>query len=161
MIEESFALCKEALEKDGVFAIVPEGNSMWPTLKHRGQSVFIVKKTERLKKYDVALYYRKDKHLVLHRVVEVKDEGYIMCGDSMFYLEPVKEENVLGVMEGFYKGKKYIKTSDKKYIKKSISWYNHPKRRKFILALFRINLKIKGFLVKVYRKVFKRKEIDV
>ena len=59
---------KTQLEKNGAIAFVPGGNSMWPTLKNRGQSVVIVKKEQKLKPMDVAFYQRVDGAFVLHRV---------------------------------------------------------------------------------------------
>ena len=109
---------KTDLEKLQIIAFVPMGNSMWPMLKNNGQSVVVEKKKERLNKYDVAFYIRESGKYVLHRVVEVKDDGYIMQGDSQGFTEFIKEQNVFGKMLGFYKGKKYIQCTDEKYIKK-------------------------------------------
>ena len=52
---------KTEIEKNGVIAFVPRGNSMWPILKNRGQSVIIRKKTaeEKLAPFAVAFYERK------------------------------------------------------------------------------------------------------
>ena len=36
---------KELLLKNGSCAFVPSGDSMWPIIKNRGQSVIITKKT--------------------------------------------------------------------------------------------------------------------
>ena len=75
---------KTELEKNGILAFVPGGNSMWPTLKNRGQSVVVLVKKEKLKRYDVALYLRDNGTFVLHRVIEPTEWGYIICGDSQF-----------------------------------------------------------------------------
>ena len=40
------------LEKNNVIAFVPGGNSMWPMLKNRGQSVIVQPKTQKLNKYN-------------------------------------------------------------------------------------------------------------
>ena len=66
---------KEQLKNNNVIAIVPTGNSMWPTLKNRKQSVIIARKTQRLKPFDVALYLRENGTYVLHRVMKVNDEN--------------------------------------------------------------------------------------
>ena len=72
---------KAKLTDNNVISFVPGGNSMWPTLKNKGQSVVVKAKTERLNKFDVALYVRGQNIFVLHRVMEVLNDGYIMCGD--------------------------------------------------------------------------------
>lgn len=138
------------LEKNGVIAFVPSGNSMWPTLKNHKQSVFVKKKEQKLKKYDVALYMRSNGIYVLHRVMMPTDYGYIICGDSQFSLEKVKEEQVFGVMTEFYKGKKLISADDEKYKRKVENWYKHKKIRKIRLKLFYIRVKIKSILHRIF-----------
>ena len=139
---------KTELEKNKVIAFVPGGVSMWPTLKHRGQSVVVGLKTEKLKRFDVAFYMRENGSYVLHRVMQATEDGYVMCGDSQWWQEPVKEEQVFGVMLGFYRGKKYIEVTDSKYVKEVEKWYGRRFIRKVRLKLFRIRQKIKSLFKK-------------
>ena len=141
---------KSELEKNGALGFVPRGNSMWPTLKNKGQSVIVVKKQGRLDVFDVALYERADGQIVLHRVLEVTDDGYIMCGDSQFKKEHVSEEAVFGVMTGFYRNRKYIECSDKKYIDEVRRLYADEKRRKRRVRFFYMRLRIKNGLKKIF-----------
>jgi hypothetical protein len=144
---------KEQLKNNNVIAIVPTGNSMWPTLKNRKQSVIITRKTQRLKPFDVALYLREDGTYVLHRVMKVTDTGYITCGDSQAYAEQVKEDSVIGVMTSFYQGKKCIEVTDPKYIEQVQKWYsNESKRAKKSKKFFdrqRIKWKIKYYIKRI------------
>ena len=144
---------KAQLEKNEVIAFVPGGNSMWPTLKHKGQSVIVKKKTERLNKFDVALYLRKNGAYVLHRVMEQTESGYVMCGDSQFALERVDEEQVFGVMVGFYRGKKYVECNDEKYVREVERWYKNPKRRKRKLKRFFNYLSIRHKINVVFQTI--------
>ena len=80
------------LEKNGTLAFVPHGNSMWPFFKSGKQSVIIVKKTQRLKPLDVAFYVRADGSVVMHRVVDVLSDGYLIRGDSHNNGEKVLED---------------------------------------------------------------------
>ena len=75
--------------------------------------------------------------------MEATSDGYVMCGDSQFFLENVKEEQVFGIMIGFYRGKKYVDVNDPKYVKEIENWYGRKLRRKIRLKLFRIGQKIK------------------
>ena len=127
---------KEELEKKDTIAFVPGGNSMWPTLKDKGQPVIIIKKQNRLKKYDVGFYTRPNGAYVLHRVMEVLEDGYLMIGDSQFNTEKVLEDQVFGIMQGFYQGKKYISCDDKKYLKKVDKWFTRKTIRKWRLKFF-------------------------
>ncbi len=150
----------EELVKNRVIAFVPSGNSMWPTLKNKGQSVIVKYKTEKLKPMDVALYRRENGTNVLHRVMRATETGYVMCGDSQFTFENVKEENVYGVMSGFYRGKRYIETSDPEYKEQVLRWYSSEKRRKFRVKLFFFMNNLKTFPKRVLRKLFGRKNKD-
>ncbi len=149
------------LAQSGAIAFVPSGVSMWPTLKNRGQSVIVVEKKGRLERYDVALYVREGNKYVLHRVMQAVEDGYIICGDSQFVLERVKEEQVIGVMDGFYRGKKYISVSDERYKKEVEDWFRRKKRRKVKLNIFYFFHGIRGKLGGFARKLgIKRKNDD-
>ncbi len=87
---------------------------MRPLLK-QGRDLFTVRKKqegERAAKYDVVLYTRGEQY-VLHRVLELKDDGYIIRGDNCLNKEDVKEEQVIGIMTGYVrKGKAYSTDSE-------------------------------------------------
>ncbi len=134
---------KSELEKNNVIAFVPRGNSMWPTLKNNGQSVIVEKKKERLNPLDVAFYQRADGAFVLHRVMEVKEDGYVICGDSQYTLEKVQEEQVFGKMLGFYRKDNYVEVTDPKYILKVKKWYKRKLLRKIRLKFFYLRLRLK------------------
>ena len=100
---------QRVLEKNGVLSFTPGGISMWPIISNRADTVIIKTTQGILKKYDVAFYERKSGQVVLHRVLKVNQNTYDMCGDSQTAVEKgVPFEAVFGVMEGYYKGGKYI-----------------------------------------------------
>ena len=150
---------KTELEKNGIIAFVPTGNSMWPTLKSRKQSVIVVKKTQRLKPFDVALYQRENGCYVLHRVIEVTDFGYIICGDSQFYLEKVDENAVIGVMTSFYRGKKSVETTDPEYIREVEKWYGNEKRRKRKVNRFYFRQRLKYKIKYIVKRLIGKKNV--
>ena len=151
---------KKELNEKGVLAFVPSGNSMWPTLKSKKQSVVIKAKTQKLQPFDVALYERQPNVYVLHRVIQDTEEGYITCGDSQFTLELVDEDKVFGVMEGFYRGKKYIEVTDKKYIAKTKRWYKNKNWRRFRIKTFLLSQRIKNKIKRVFSKIFSKKKAN-
>jgi len=154
MIEQLKSDYISELERNGMLVFVPGGNSMWPTIKNRRQTVIVIKKQagERLKEYDMGLFVRKDNKCVLHRVMELKDDGYIFLGDSCMDTEFVVEDAVLGVVTGFYKGKKLIEVTNPRYIKKVKRWFKRKRLRKVILKLFFITVRIKRRLKRLFRK---------
>ena len=143
---------KTEIDKSGVIGFVPGGISMWPILKHRGQSVVVKKKTEKLKRFDVAFYQRAGGTFVLHRVIEPTKDGYVMCGDSQLTYEMVKEDQVFGVMEGYYVGKNYVLCTDSKYLRKVEKWYKHKRTRKFKLKIFYFLHRVKNKLKRIFKK---------
>ena len=62
---------------------------------------------ERLKRYDVALY-RRGQMMVLHRVLGLYENGYVICGDNCIALERVPFDRVFGVLKGFYRDDRYV-----------------------------------------------------
>lgn len=139
---------KTALETHGFLAFVPRGNSMWPTLKNGKQSVVLLPKKGRLKRMDVAMYKRDDGTFVLHRVIEVKDDGYVFCGDSMSVSlkEFVREEQVFGVMTGYYRNRRYITAEDESFTRRGERLYGNETRRI-------LKVKAAGFLYRVKSKI--------
>ncbi len=93
---------EQELEQHGRCLFQTVGDSMEPLLHNRKSTVVIEKSRGTLRKYDVALYRRPTGEYVLHRVVQVKKDGYLICGDNRIYKEPVPGEWILGVMTGFY-----------------------------------------------------------
>ena len=148
----SASIYKTELQKKKVISVIPTGNSMWPTLKNREQSVIVELKKHRLDRFDVALYQRPNDTVVLHRVMEVKDGGYVMCGDSQFNLEWVDEEQVFAKMIGFYKGRLYVGVNEKKYTKKIEKWYKRKKLRKLRIKCFYLRLHIKLKIKNLFSK---------
>ncbi|MBQ5367097.1 MAG: S24/S26 family peptidase [Thermoguttaceae bacterium] len=109
-----FALALEALYSEGgedrEVAFTPGGISMLPTLRDRRDTVYLVKPTGAIKKYDVALFRRETGEYVLHRVVKVcRDGTYVFRGDFQTEVERnVRREQILAVMTAFQRGKRRI-----------------------------------------------------
>ena len=90
---------EDMLEKEGVLVYTNVGFSMMPLLRQHKDIIEIhQKEAGRCKKYDVVLYKRKDKY-ILHRILKVLPDGYIIAGDHCTFIETdIKDENILGVM---------------------------------------------------------------
>ena len=146
---------REIIKETGAIACVPKGNSMWPTLKNGKQSVVLVSKNGRLKKFDVAMYERKDGAIVLHRIVDVVDGGYIFCGDSLAAREFIAGDGVFAVMQGFYRGNKYIETESEKFKKESENLYKNEKKRLKRANRFFFRQKVKSKIARILRRIKK------
>lgn len=98
---------EEVLEAQGMYVSTTVGVSMYPMLRNRRDTVVISPCKGRLQKYDVPLY-RRGNDYVLHRVIGVKPDGYIIRGDNCIKKEDVKEEQIVGVLTTFFRGNKEI-----------------------------------------------------
>ena len=133
---------KQTLDEKGVYVSTMQGMSMYPMLKNRRDTVVIKKNTERLKKYDVALYIRKsDNAHILHRVIEVKSDGYVFRGDNCSDKEyGICDNDVLGVLYEFYnKNRKYSCSSLKYKLYSRLVVFLHPLRNAVVGIYKRIS----------------------
>jgi len=100
---------KKEMQEKGQYMSQTRGLSMHPMLRHHKDVVVIVPVTRPLKKYDIPLYmttYKDD--LVLHRILKVRENDYVIRGDNTYFYEYIPKENVIGVLKEFYRDGKYI-----------------------------------------------------
>ena len=124
---------EEYLAQNGSMTYTNVGVSMLPLLR-QGKDLFTVRKkgAERCKVGDVVLYRRRDQY-VLHRVVEVREQDYIILGDNCIAREyGITDEDVIGVMTGFVRGGKEHGVSEYGYRLYSALWLHTEKARIFM-----------------------------
>lgn len=141
----------EVLDKNGTLVFVPNGNSMWPFLKHRHQTVIIQKISTTVNKFDVIFFRRENGDFVLHRVIDVDGDTFTVRGDSQLFTESVKKDHVFGIMTGFYKGKNFVCANDKKYLQKVEKWYKNGFFTRLKIKAFYGKLKLKHIAVKMVK----------
>lgn len=111
---ENYTSVREILEETGKYTSLTKGRSMWPLIHHQKDNIIVIKPEGRLKKYDIALYERNGDY-IMHRVVEVHDDHYIIIGDNCISKEYVTDDMIVGVLAGFYKnGKRYVDCENSK-----------------------------------------------
>ena len=129
---------EETLKEDKLFIGKTQGDSMEPMLVENRDSVFIIPPVFPLKKYDVPVY-RRDGHYTMHRIIRITKKGYIICGDNRTHLEKdITDREIVGVLTAFYHNGKFIKCTDKEYIKYSKSVCRSLPLRKLKSILKRI-----------------------
>lgn len=106
---EEFKSIKEILDTTGTYTGLTSGCSMEPLIHHKKDNIIVVKNKGRLKKYDVPVYVTKSGKYIMHRIVKVCSDHYVIVGDNLLTKEYVTDDMICGVLVGFYKnGKKYI-----------------------------------------------------
>lgn len=109
---------EEALKTQSSAASFTSGASMRPLLRTHRDIVIIERVTQPLKIGDVALYKVKNSEkLVLHRIIDVKGDVYVIRGDNTYSKEYVPQQNVIGVMTSLYRNGKYIDCANSKRYK--------------------------------------------
>lgn len=104
---ESQKTIEDVLATHGFFMTTTAGVSMEPLFRHRRDEVIIRPVHGRLKRLDVPLYRRGDR-IILHRIVKVTPDGYIICGDNCETLEKdITDSEIIGVLSAFYRKGKY------------------------------------------------------
>ncbi len=108
---------EEELEQKGKLVYTNVGSSMLPLLRQRRDLVIIEKRpVGRCKKYDVVLYRRPSGQHVLHRILKVRKNDYVICGDNRRVREfGVPDEWIIGVLTGVVRDGKQIHVTDWKY----------------------------------------------
>ena len=100
---------EEELEKTGRLVYTTVGVSMRPLIKQDRDISIIEKPKGRLKKFDIALYKRPNGKYVLHRVVKVLEDGYVILGDNCASKEyNIKDQQILGVLTSLVRDGKEV-----------------------------------------------------
>ena len=108
---------EEVLAKDGYLVYTNVGFSMLPLLRQRRDIIEIRRKDPkvRCKRYDAVLYKRGDKY-ILHRILKVCPDDYVICGDHCIRREyGVTDDQIIGVLTRVIRNGKSIYPSDLGY----------------------------------------------
>ena len=99
---------EQALETHGKIVYTNVGVSMMPLLRE-GRDLIVIEKTQgRLKKFDVPLY-KKNGRYVLHRIVKVCPDSYVIVGDHCTRKEyGITDRDVIGVLTSVVRDGKEI-----------------------------------------------------
>lgn len=129
------------------------GTSMMPLLDQQTDTVRLVKAPERLKKYDVPLYRRPDGELVLHRIVKVCADYYVIRGDNTNYTEIVPFDWVIALADGCSKNGVWHSFDEPEMKRYAVHTVRFWRIRNFIRGT---KSRIRGGLRRVFR-AFRRK----
>lgn len=105
---------EQTLLGEGRYVTSLHGTSMYPMVRDVKDPVMIVPLTEPLRRYDVAVYTRPDR-FVVHRVLERREDCYVIRGDNCVAKEYVPLRNVVGVVSGFWRCGRYVPVSNPLY----------------------------------------------
>lgn len=107
---------EEELATHGTLIYRNRGVSMMPMLRQDRDLMVIEQRPEgRCRKYDVVLYKRNNQY-ILHRILKVLPDGYVICGDHNWKKDPiVREEQILGRLVSFVRDGREISAENPLY----------------------------------------------
>lgn len=142
---------EEQLQTHGKLIYTNVGDSMMPLLRQNRDLMVIEKRPEgRCRKYDAVLYKRPATGAyVMHRILKVREDDYVLCGDNRWYREyGVKDDWILGVLTAVIRDGKQISVKNWKYRLYVHLWCDFFWVRVFLLRLPRLPADIKRKLKK-------------
>ncbi len=99
-LKEFEAIIQEVLDSGGEFQLYPRGSSMLPLIQEGRDWVRLIQKGNALHRNDIILYHRSDGSFVLHRIVKIRKDGYVLCGDNQIQLETgIQEDQVIALVK--------------------------------------------------------------
>ena len=139
-MQEPYSGFEKVLAEKGYLVYGISGVSMQPMLRQKRDQVLIRPVKGRLQRYDIALYRYPSGKYVLHRVIRVLPDGYVIRGDNCYADETgVTDEMVLGTLEGVIRNGKQTSVRSRRYTIYAKFWvWSYPIRKALRVA--------KGFL---------------
>lgn len=146
--EELLPLVRERLEAGFKVRYLPFcGVSMMPLLRQGIDAVEIGPLPDKLKKYDLPVYCTDRGRYIMHRVVDVKDDHYIILGDNTYRYEYIRHDQMLGIVTTIKRGNKLIPVTSRGYRAYSRIWCAiYPLRKLLRNTLLRIKQVLRRLL---------------
>ena len=152
-MEELVPLLQMQMETAGQAWLTVTGGSMMPMLHHRKDRVLLEPVQKPFKKGDLILYLRHNGAYVLHRILKVKQDQLICCGDNQFRKEIIGKDQVLAVVVGFTRKGKQVTVESRGYRRYVALWVGLHPLRWLYLAVRRVLGYIRTAIRRCRRKI--------
>ena len=127
-------LIREVISKGGDFTMIPRGTSMLPLIREGLDSVILSPLKEKIKAGDVVLYKRDSGQFVLHRVMKVKSDSYVMCGDNQVIFEKgITDKHMIALVTAIIRdGEEIVFSENEEYLSYTKKTLSEKKKKNFI-----------------------------
>ena len=106
---------EEEIQRTGRLVYTNVGCSMMPLIRQHRDLVVIEKPQGRCRKYDVPLYKKNGKY-ILHRILKVRKEDYVIRGDNCWQKEyGITDSQIIGVLSAVVRDGRTIPVTDWRY----------------------------------------------
>ena len=141
-MEDLAPLIHECLNSGGSFKLTVTGSSMAPTL-WPGRDSVVLTKSDKIKKRDIIFYLRDNGTYVLHRIIGVKGNDFVLCGDNQHIrVYPIRPDQVIAKVTDLYRNGRHISAKSLRY--------------RLYVYLWCISIKIRPLVCRVYLKLRNR-----
>ena len=108
---------EEEIAHNGFLLYRNVGDSMLPLIRQGKDLLLIARKPQgRLNKYDVPLYRRDSGQYVLHRILKVRKNDYVLCGDNRWRREiGITDRHIIGVLTAVIRDGQKLPVTDQRY----------------------------------------------
>lgn len=107
---------EDELRRTGRLIYTNVGDSMQPLIRQDRDLVVIEPAKGRLKRNDVPLYRRDSGQYVLHRILRVRAQDYVLCGDNRTGKETgITDRQIVGVLTAVIRGGKTLSVHSLRY----------------------------------------------
>lgn len=149
---------EDVIEDQSFYVGTTSGVSMYPMLRHRRDTIIVGPVEGKLKKYDVPVY-KSDGKYIMHRVIKVMPDHYIIRGDNCINKEYVTQDMIIGKLDEFYRNPKDVSSDKMRDVKPvRMNGWKYKLYSRIWVKIFPIRLmykKVRGLLGRVKRKVLK------
>ena len=135
---------EEIIQRDGKLIYTNKGDSMMPLIK-QGRDLLVIEKTHgKLKKYDIPLYKRDNGQYVLHRILKVRKNDYVICGDNRWSKETgITDRHIIGVLTALVRGGEEVPLDTRKYRLYTHLWCDFFPIRAVILRMQSVRRRVR------------------
>lgn len=144
-MEELIPIISSFFDEGKNVIITAVGNSMAPFIRNQKDGIVLTAYMgQTLKVGDMAFYKRSDGHYVLHRIVDIANDGsFTMLGDNQLTEETgIKQGQVIALPVAILRGKKTLDLQSKKYQKYSKFWAKSVFFRRVHIKLFSLKTRL-------------------
>lgn len=135
--KESCDRLEEIIASVGCAVVQGTGTSMLPLIRNSTDRMLILAKKDRKPARPEIAVYRRGDRLIAHRILGTEPDGTLLIrGDNQTLWERVPPEDVIGTVEGVYRGDRYLDfSSDRKSLRLRKLWISPLFPRRIAFAL--------------------------
>lgn len=131
------SVLRELVEQGQEVSMLISGSSMAPFLIHERDSICFRQPERPLRKGEMVFYQRDNGQFVMHRICNVKPEGYYIVGDAQTVIEgPIREDQIFAVITKVKRKGKWNEPGDFWWEFFEHVWIHMIPMRRYIMKIY-------------------------